>query len=166
VAGSGPHWYECNANLPEVEQIPARNDWASRFWSPIGGAEALVARQRVAMFAMTSLKQLEVTGPGALSFRQALTTNQLDKKPGAVAYTLLLGEDGGARSDLTVARLGENRFQVGVNGNLDLDWLRRHLPGDGTVQIHETTPGTCCIGLWGPLARDVLQPLSKTDFLA
>jgi len=88
----------------------------------------------------------------------------LDKKPGAVTYTLLLGEDGGVRSDLTVARLGAERFQVGVNGNLDLDWLRRHLPGDGTVQVHETTPGTCCIGLWGPQARALLQPLSKTDF--
>jgi glycine cleavage system aminomethyltransferase T len=59
------------------------------------------------MFDMTSLKRLEVTGPGALSFLQALTTNQLDKKPVAVTYTLPLGEDGGVRSDLTVARLGE-----------------------------------------------------------
>ena len=25
-----------------------------------------------------------------------------------------------------------DRFQVGANGNLDLDWLRRHLPPDGT----------------------------------
>jgi glycine cleavage system aminomethyltransferase T/glycine/D-amino acid oxidase-like deaminating enzyme len=159
-----PHWYESNANLPEVELIPARNEWASRYWSPIGGAEALVARQRVAMFDMTALKRLEVTGPGALPFLQTMTTNQLDKLAGAVTYTLLLGEDGGVRSDLTVARLGAERFQVGVNGNLDLDWLRRHLPGDGTVQVHETTPGTCCIGLWGPQARALLQPLSKTDF--
>jgi glycine cleavage system aminomethyltransferase T/glycine/D-amino acid oxidase-like deaminating enzyme len=159
-----PHWYESNAGLPEVERIPARNEWAARFWSPIGGAEALVARQRVAMFDMTALKRLEVTGPGALPFLQTMTTNQLDKKPGAVTYTLLLGEDGGVRSDLTVARLGTDRFQVGVNGNLDLDWLRRHLPGDGTVQVHETTPGTCCVGLWGPRARALLQPLSKTDF--
>jgi glycine cleavage system aminomethyltransferase T/glycine/D-amino acid oxidase-like deaminating enzyme len=159
-----PHWYESNANLPEVERIPPRNDWAARFWSPIGGAEALVARQRVAMFDMTALKRLEVSGPGALSFLQALTTNQMDKKPGAVTYTLLLGEDGGVRSDLTVARLGQYRFQVGVNGNLDLDWLGRHLPGDGTVAIRDVTPGTCCIGLWGPQARALLQPLSKTDF--
>jgi glycine cleavage system aminomethyltransferase T/glycine/D-amino acid oxidase-like deaminating enzyme len=159
-----PHWYESNANLPEVEQIPERNAWASRFWSPIGGAEALVARQRVAMFDMTALKRFEVVGPGALSFLQALTTNQMDKKPGAVTYTLLLGEDGGVRSDLTVARLGQDRFQVGANGNLDLDWLRRHLPGDGKVGIHDVTPGTCCIGLWGPSARALLQPLSKTDF--
>ncbi|MFD9895335.1 FAD-dependent oxidoreductase [Amycolatopsis sp. NPDC059027] len=159
-----PQWYAENENLPEVDRIPARNGWAGRYWSPIGGAEALVARERVAMFDMTPLKRLEVTGPGALPFLQAMTTNQLDKPPGAITYTLLLGEDGGVRGDLTVARLAADRFQVGVNGPLDLDWLRRHLPGDGTVQIHETTSGTCCVGLWGPLARKVLQPLSTTDF--
>ncbi|GAA1964058.1 FAD-dependent oxidoreductase [Amycolatopsis minnesotensis] len=159
-----PHWYEANANLPEVERIPVRDDWAARYWSPIGGAEALVARERVALFDMTALKRLSVTGPGSLSFLQALTTNQLDKKPGSVTYTLLLGEDGGVRSDLTVARLGPEDFQVGVNSQLDLDWLRRHLPGDGSVQVRDVTAGTCCVGLWGPLARDLLQPLSTADF--
>ncbi|MFC3897314.1 FAD-dependent oxidoreductase [Lentzea rhizosphaerae] len=159
-----PHWYEANANLPEVAEIPERNEWASRFWSPIAGAEALVARKRVAMFDMTPLKRLEVSGPEALTFLQTMTTNQLDRKPGAVVYTLLLNEDGGVRSDLTIARLGENRFQVGANGPLDLDWLRRHLPPNGGVHIADITPGTCCIGLWGPEARNLLQPLTKEDF--
>jgi dimethylglycine oxidase len=43
-------------------------------------------------------------------------SGQLDKPPGAVTYTLLLGDDGGIRSDLTVARRGDEEFQVGVNG--------------------------------------------------
>ncbi|WP_020670511.1 FAD-dependent oxidoreductase [Amycolatopsis nigrescens] len=159
-----PQWYQANAELPEVEGIPERNEWAARHWSPIAGAEALVARQRVAMFDLTPAKRLEVTGPGALSFLQALTTNQLDREPGSVSYTLLLGEHGGIRSDLTVARFGREWFQVGVNSSLDLDWFRRHLPGDGTVQVRETTAGTCCIGLWGPQSRLLLQPLSTTDF--
>ncbi len=61
-------------------------------------------------------------------------------------------------------RLGRDLFQVGANGNLDLDWFTRHLPSDGTVQVRDITPGTCCIGLWGPLARKVLQPLTDEDF--
>jgi len=161
-----PFWYESNAGLPEVEEIPGRNDWAARHWSPIAGAEALVARKRVALFDMTPLKRLEVSGPGALDLLQHLTTNQLAKKPGSVTYTLMLDHDGGVRSDLTVARLAEDSFQVGVNGNLDHDWITRHLPDDGTVQVRDSTPGTCCIGLWGPSARDVLQPLTRQDFSA
>ncbi|MFF5987782.1 GcvT family protein [Prauserella flavalba] len=159
-----PHWYAANANLPEVERVPSRGEWASRFWSPIAGAEAIAARSRVAMFDMTPLRRLEVSGPDALAFLQALTTNRLDRKPGTVTYTLLLGEDGGIRSDLTVARLDAERFQVGLNSPLDIDWLRRRLPGDGAVNLREITSGTCCVGLWGPRARDVLQPLSTTDF--
>ena len=114
------------------------------------------------MYDMTPLKRLEVTGPGALAFLQASTTNQLDKPVGAVTYTLLLDERGGVRSDLTVARLGPNRFQIGANGPLDLDWFSRRLPDN--VQIRDITPGTCCIGVWGPLARELVQPLTKTDF--
>jgi glycine cleavage system aminomethyltransferase T/glycine/D-amino acid oxidase-like deaminating enzyme len=159
-----PHWFEANAGLPGVESIPTRGPWASRYWSPIAGAEAPATRERVAMYDMTPLKRLEVTGPGALSFLDSATTNKLDKPVGAVTYTLLLDERGGVRSDLTVARLGTNRFQVGANGQLDLDWFTRRLPGDDSVQIRDITPGTCCIGVWGPLARDLVQPLTKTDF--
>ncbi|WP_116040738.1 GcvT family protein [Amycolatopsis palatopharyngis] len=158
-----PQWYESNAELPEVEQIPPRNDWAAQYYSPISGAEALVTRERVAMFDLTSLKRFEVSGPEALAFLQTLTTNQIDRSPGSVTYSLLLGEDGGIRSDLTVARLAEDRFQVGANSNLDLNWLQRHLPPGGKVQLRDITAGTCCIGLWGPRARLLLQPLIRQD---
>jgi glycine cleavage system aminomethyltransferase T/glycine/D-amino acid oxidase-like deaminating enzyme len=158
-----PHWYEANAALPEVARIPERDAWAARYWSPIAGAEALVTRERVALYDMTPLKRLEVGGPGALAFLDALTTNRLDKPVGAVTYTLLLDEAGGIRSDLTVARLGTYRFQVGANGPLDLDWFTRRLPADGSVAVRDITAGTCCIGVWGPLARDLVQPLTSTD---
>jgi glycine cleavage system aminomethyltransferase T len=115
------------------------------------------------MYDLTPLPRIEVSGPGAGDFLQRMTTNDVARPVGRVTYTLLLGADGGIRSDLTVARLGEHRFQVGANGPLDLDWLRRHLPADGSVQLRDTTPGTCGIGLWGPRARDVLRPLTRTD---
>ncbi|HET9173507.1 MAG TPA: FAD-dependent oxidoreductase [Actinospica sp.] len=157
-----PHWFEANADLPGVDAIPSRGAWASRYWSPIAGAEALATRERVAMYDMTPLKRLEISGPGALEFLQRATTNQLDKPVGAVTYTLLLDERGGIRSDLTVARLAADRFQVGANGPLDLDWFTRRAPEN--VQVRDITAGTCCIGLWGPLARDLVQPLTRADF--
>ena len=126
-------------------------------------AEALAARTRVALFDLTPRRRLEVTGRGALPFLQTMTTNQLDRPPGAVTETLLLGEDGGVRSDLTVARLGPERFHVAAQHHRDIAWLRRHLPGDGTVQLRETTSGTCCLGLWGPAAPATLPELSTSD---
>ncbi|MDT7799450.1 MAG: hypothetical protein QOI78_2883 [Actinomycetota bacterium] len=155
-----PQWYQANESLAAT---PARDGWAARHWSPIGTAEALAARESVAMFDLTAVPHLAVTGPGALPFLQAMTTNDLAKPPGSVTRTLLLGEDGGVRGALTVARLSGERFHAGAGSRLDFDWLRRHLPGDGAVQVHETTPGTCCLGVWGPLAGDVLPGLSTTD---
>ncbi|PNE40956.1 GcvT family protein [Streptomyces noursei] len=159
-----PHWYEANAPLAEGIRLPERDAWSARYWSPIAAAEAAVTRERVALYDMTPLRRLEVTGPGALDFLQRMTTNQLDKKPGAVTYTLLLDEAGGIRSDLTVARLAADRFQIGANSGADLDWLLRHAPHD--VHVRDITSGTCCIGVWGPLARDLVQPLTRDDFSA
>ena len=68
------------------------------------------------------------------------------------------------KSDKTVARLGEERFQLGLNGPRDIEWMERHLPSDGSVQVRDITPGTCCIGVWGPSARDVVQSFSEEDF--
>ncbi|MFC9677078.1 FAD-dependent oxidoreductase [Streptomyces sp. NPDC056949] len=156
-----PHWYEANAGLP-TGGLPERDAWSARYWSPIAAAEAKATREKVALYDMTPLRRLEVTGPGALGFLQRMTSNNLAKKPGAVTYTLLLNEAGGIRSDLTVARLAPDLFQIGANSPADLDWLTRHAPDD--VQIRDITSGTCCIGVWGPLARDLVQPLTRDDF--
>ncbi|MGH3663781.1 MAG: GcvT family protein [Micromonosporaceae bacterium] len=160
------HWHEANASLLDGRDIPIPGEWAARYWSPIVGAEAQVTRERVALYDMSALKRLEVTGRGALDFLTRLTTQKMDKSVGAVTYCLLLDERGGIRSDITVARLGEDRFQLGVNGNLDLDWLTRRLPDDGSVVVRDLTPGTCCIGVWGPKARDLVAPLTRDDFSA
>jgi glycine cleavage system aminomethyltransferase T/glycine/D-amino acid oxidase-like deaminating enzyme len=159
-----PQWYEANAALLEGRDVRTPNDWAARHWSPIVGAEALMARESVAMFDMTALKRLEVSGPGAAAFLQWMTTGDVDKSVGAVTYCLLLDVTGQVRSDVTVARLGPHTYQLGVNGNLDLDWLRRHAPND--VSVRDVTPGTCCVGVWGPRARDVVQSLTNDDFSA
>ncbi len=159
-----PQWYEANAGLVAGRDIPTPNDWAGRFWSPIVGAEAQYTREAVAMYDMTALKRLEVSGPGATEFLQDMVTGDVSKSVGAITYCLLLDEAGGIRSDVTIARLGAERFQVGANGNLDLDWLTRRLPAAGTVTVRDITPGTTCIGLWGPKARDVLAGLTDGDF--
>lgn len=158
-----PQWYRANEGLLRHYDVPPPDDWAARYWSPVVGAEARATREGVALFDMTALKRLIVTGPGATAFLQRLTTGNVDKAVGSITYCLLLDVDGGIRSDITVARLGADHYQIGVNGEIDTAWLARHLPADGTVAVHDITPGTCCIGLWGPRAREVLGPLTDAD---
>jgi glycine cleavage system aminomethyltransferase T len=92
-----------------------------------------------------------------------MTTNDVDRSPGTVVYTLMLDARGGIRSDLTVARIADDRFQIGANGRLDVDWLLRHAPSDGSVRVEEVTAGTCCLGVWGPGARDLLSRVTSAD---
>jgi len=159
-----PHWYAANAPLVDGLEVPERDAWAARYWSPIAAAEAHATRKGVAMYDMTPLKHLEVAGPGSLALLQRLTTNNLAKSVGSVTYTLMLDDTGGVRSDLTVTRLAEDLFQVMANGPQDLDRIGRHLPPDGSVTVRDVTGGWCCIGLWGPKAREVLQPLTRENF--
>lgn len=170
-----PYWFEANAELlkemPDSWLPPARDAWSGMFSSPIAAAEAWKTRTAVAMYDMTPLKRLEVSGPGALKLLQELTTADMAKKPGAVTYTLLLDHAGGIRSDITVARLSEDTFQLGANGNIDTAYFERaarHQTENGSasdwVQVRDTTGGTCCIGLWGPLARDLISTVSTDDF--
>lgn len=169
-----PHWFEANRqllkDLPAEWQAPEREAWAAQFHSPISAAEAWKTRTAVALYDMTPLKRLEVSGPGALALLQRLSTGKIDKKPGAVTYCLLLADDGGVRSDITIARLDEDTFQVGVNGNIDFDYFRvearRQTAAEVSqwVQVRDITGSTCCIGLWGPLAREVIGKVSSDDY--
>ena len=158
-----PQWYDANEGLLAEYDVPEMEEWAGRYWSPIVGAEHLAARERGAIFDMATLKKAEVTGPGALEFLQRLNTNQLDKPVGSVTYTLMLDEKAGVKSDITVAKLGENEFQLGLNGPRDIEWMGRHLPADGSVRVRDISGGTCCVGVWGPRAREVVQSLSPDD---
>ena len=159
-----PQWYEANAAEVTGRDIRLPGEWAARYWSPIAAAEAMVTRERVALYDMTALKRIEVSGPGATDFLQHLTTGNMDKSVGSVTYCLLLDAFGGIRSDITVARLGEQEFQIGANAVLDVEWLRGNAPP--SVVVRDITAGTCCIGVWGPRARDLVQPLTEDDFSA
>lgn len=166
-----PQWYAVNDHLLGSDRlagmsVPHPDSWAGQFFSPTVVAEAAVTRTDVALYDMTALKRLEISGPGATEFLATMVTGKIGSV-GAVTYCLLLAADGGIRSDVTVARLEPQRYQIGANGALDLVWLRRalvHSAHRDTVQIRDITAGTCCLGIWGPRARDVVQPLTDTDF--
>lgn len=169
-----PFWYEDNAkllaDLPDEWKPVDRDAWSAQYYSPIAAAEAWKTRTAVAMFDMTPLRRLEISGPGAVDLLKRLTTGNVSRKPGAVTYTLLLNEQGGVKSDITVARLEDELFQVGVNGPVDTAYFTREArlqtKADAMKAAHvrDVTGMTCCIGLWGPLAREVIREVSPDDF--
>ena len=163
-----PQWYETNERLLDGQAggAPARSGWEARHWSPIIAAEHRATRERAGMFDLTPFTKLEVSGPGALEFLQHIASNNMDQAPEKVTYTAMLNTDGRIKCDLTVTRLASDRFLVvtgGLYGIHDLAWLRSHLPKDDSVRIVDVTSNECCIGLWGPEARNIVTSVSGDD---
>lgn len=160
-----PRWFEANAPLvPDLGGLPERDAWASRFWSPIEGAEHVAVRERAGLVDLTPLTRIEIAGPGAQAFLLAMTAGRVDRPVGTVTYTVMLDASGGIRSDVTVARLTPDRFLIGANGPRDVAWLRvaARRRGDA-VTVREVTAGTSVLGLWGPAAPAILASVSDAD---
>ncbi|MEM7342770.1 MAG: FAD-dependent oxidoreductase [Chloroflexota bacterium] len=163
-----PNWFEENSRLLEKydDRIPHRSGWASQYWSRIQGAEHLTTRENVAMFDLTGLSIIEISGPGALDTINYISASEMDKPVGQVVYTTWLNPKGGLKRDLAITRMAVDRFWVFVGEGtlyLDLAWLQQHAPTDGTVAISNISDSFTGIGLWGPNARKVLEKVTPND---
>src|ERR671930_1075739 len=156
------NWFEPNAASGDESLRP--RGWAGRLWSPAIGAEHAACREAAALFDESSFAKIDVVGPGAADFLERLCDNKVARDVGAITYTQMLNQRGGIECDFTVTRLAEDRFRIVTGtafGRHDLAWIRLHAP-DG-VQVEEVTSKYACLGLWGPAARKILQPLTTED---
>jgi glycine cleavage system aminomethyltransferase T/glycine/D-amino acid oxidase-like deaminating enzyme len=164
-----PNWYASNAPLLERygdRVMPRVAEWESRWWSPIINAEHLALRESVGLVDLSAFAVIDVTGPGSREFLQNLCVSQVDVPVGRVIYTSLLDDHGRLRADLTVMRLGADRFRVvtgGATGCSDLQWFSQHLPAGGGVTLTDVTSAWTTIGVWGPRARDLLVAVTSDD---
>lgn len=158
------NWLEVNAPAGDAALRP--HGWAGEFWSPAIGAECLATRDSAALFDQSSFSKLDVHGPGAAQALSRICSGDVDREPGVAVYTQLLNEGGGIEADLTVTRLAEDRFRVVTGtsfGRHDREWIARHLPDDGATVVEDVTAAYACYCLWGPAAREILQPLTDDD---
>src|SRR5215470_6439422 len=167
VGWERPFWYASNSGLLEryAGRLMERTaEWESRWWSPVINAEHLAMRDACALVDLSAFAVLEISGPAALDAVQTLSVAQMNVPGGRVVYTSWLDENGGFRADLTVMRLGPDRFRVvtgGATGMSDAAWIRRHLPPGAFLA--DLTSAWTTIGLWGPRARDVLAAVTAAD---
>ncbi|HRA48506.1 MAG TPA: FAD-dependent oxidoreductase, partial [Thermomicrobiales bacterium] len=161
-----PLWFEANDALPVPIDANRHTDWDRKHWSPIAGAEHIATRANVGLFDMSTFTKIHVYGPGALAAMEKLTPSRVAKPVGSVTYAVLLNQRGGVESDLTIIREGENHFVLmcgSGSGQRDLAWVRRHLLDERQVQVEELTSARTALGLWGPNAQAILQPITSLD---
>jgi dimethylglycine dehydrogenase len=135
-------------------------------WHAAVGEDCKAVRSGVGVLDQTSFAKYEISGPGAEQFLDRLCANRLPARLGRIVLTQMCTPRGGVECDVTVTRLGEDRFYVvsaAATECHDYAWIARHLPGDGSVRLENVTSRYGVLTLAGPRSRDVLQALTELD---
>jgi 4-methylaminobutanoate oxidase (formaldehyde-forming) len=159
------NYYDSNADAGDATVRP--HGWAGRNWSPAIGAEHEATRNCAGLFDETSFAKISVRGPDSSAFLEKVCDNRVARRIGAVTYTQALNSRGGIEADVTVTRIADDDFQVVTGtayGAHDIGWLRKQArEGGSQVTVTDVTGQYVCYGLWGPLAREILAPLTTAD---
>jgi len=156
-----PLWFAPEGVAP-VDQL----DFLEPGWHAFAAEEHKAVREGVALIDQSSFSKFELIGIGALPLLQKLAACNMDKPVGSVIYAQFCNDRGGIEADLTVTRLGTDHFYIVTGaafGTHDTDWIRRHMPRDGSVHLIDVTSSRAVINICGPKARDVLQAVSEDD---
>ena len=122
-------------------------------------------RNRVGVFDVSHMGEFILKGPGALDLVQRVTSNDASKlTDGKVQYSCMPNENGGIVDDLLVYRIDENTYMLVVNAsNIEKDWNWIVARNTGGVEMHNISDKTSLLAVQGPLAAEVLQPLTDMD---
>jgi aminomethyltransferase len=163
-----------DASLKRTPLFSAHVDAGARM-VPFGGWEMPVqyrgiveehrtVRAAVGCFDVSHMGEFEVEGPGALGALQRLTTNDVSAlEVGQIQYSVLCHPHGGIVDDLTVYRLGPDRFMITVNaGNIAKDWAHVTAHGAGG-RWRDVSDVTGLVAVQGPKAEALVGRLADVD---
>jgi aminomethyltransferase len=125
-------------------------------------------RQAVGLFDVSHMGEIEITGPGAEAFVNAVTANDTRKlQAGRAQYSCFPNEKGGVRDDCVVYRRGPEDFLVVVNAsNCDKIWAHlsavHPVRGAGST-LRNRSRDFSLISLQGPRAAELLAPLTDVQ---
>ncbi|MEO0341900.1 MAG: FAD-dependent oxidoreductase [Pseudomonadota bacterium] len=122
------------------------------------GMECRAVREAAGIMDISAFTKVEVAGPDAESFLDALVANRLPKKVGGIALTHMLNKRGRIELETTVVKLAEDRFYLVCAAffeNRLLDHLN-HQKTDEDAQIILRSNDWAAITLNGPKSRDIL----------
>ncbi len=158
-----PAWFAAEGQ-PREDVVAFRR--AESNWHDAVAAECRAVRDAVGVLDQTSFAKFAVSGPGAERYLDGLCANVLPDHVGGLRLTQMLNPRGGIECDLTVTRTAADGFLVisaAGTATHDLEWMDRHLPGDGSVHLEDVSAATGVLTLAGPNARALLARLTRSD---
>ena len=156
-----PGWY-----APEgAEPVQGELTWGRPDWFPHWAAEHHAARTDVILMDMSFMAKFLVQGRDAGARLNWISANQVDGDTGVITYTQWLDERGRLEADLTVTKLGEERFWVVASDTAHRHvetHMRRHFEGHHAV-VTDVTGAYAQINIQGPRSRELLASLTSAD---
>ncbi len=156
-----PEWFAADGAPPEVAL-----GWGRDGSFAPQAAEHRAVREAVGMLDVSLMAKFLVQGRDAEATLNRICANDVAVSVGRVVYTQWLNERGGIEADLTVTRLGEERFLVVVTDLVHrriAPWIERHMPDGAHVTVTDVTSGTTLLSIQGPRSRELLQRLTSAD---
>ncbi len=155
-----PMWYSLNGEKPEYEY-----SFKYQNWYPSAKHETTNARKNVGLFDFSTFSKFDLKGEKTHINLQKICTANIKNEIGKTTYTHMLNEDGGIETDLTVVCLDKNHFRI-VSSALTRERDKYHILKylSKEVEFLDVTESICCLGLFGPKSRNMIQKISSDDF--
>jgi glycine cleavage system aminomethyltransferase T/glycine/D-amino acid oxidase-like deaminating enzyme len=157
-----PEWFAG----PDQEPVPDPSEWSRPPSFARVAEEHRAVRAAVGVMDMTLMAKLEVVGPDAVSVLGRLSAGDVDRPVGRITYTQWLDRSGGIQADLTVTRLGEQRFLVVASDIIQRRvgaMIRRERRPQENVHVTDVTSGTVLLSVQGPRSRELLSRMTPAD---
>ncbi len=155
-------------NFFATDGMPQEDDWSFRRsrWFEAIRKEVLNTTSNAGLLDMTAFAKCRVSGPGAEAFLDYFVANSLPRRVGGIGLCHALNKDGGIHSEFTIRRDADDSFYLvsaGALQRLDHDYLKKHMPRDGSVEFTQLTDDIGVLVLAGPRARQILQRVTDAD---
>ncbi|MCH7802795.1 MAG: glycine cleavage system aminomethyltransferase GcvT [Acidobacteria bacterium] len=127
--------------------------------------EHFAVRERVGIFDVSHMGEIEFIGPGALAMAQKVTSNDVSRlSDGQAQYSAFLYPQGTFIDDIVVYRISDQHIFVCVNAanrEKDYQWVKSKK--EGRVDILDNSDSYVQLAIQGPKAEAVLQELTDLD---
>lgn len=125
--------------------------------------EVAAVHERVGILDLTGFAKYDISGPHAETFLNRICANQVPRKAGGIALVHLLSPRGRIVGEMTVSRLGDERFyalSAAAAELRDRDWLTQSVRPNESVRIDNVTEERGVLVLSGPRSRELLSRLT------
>jgi len=139
--------------------------YARGAWFEAVGEECLAVRDAAGLLDICGFTRLRLEGAGAAAWLDSLIAGRVPTI-GRVGLSYLCAPSGGVWSELTITRLGEERFVL-VGGaparRHDRQWLEEHRPAEATFTLEDVSEAIGTLVVVGPASREILSALTETE---